>query len=111
MRKPRNKPEQEQPKKEEVSRYVNEPPKWDDAHLKTFKDQACEVLDYLDSIGEGIYDEGRYGGMYLHQPGTEGIMPTRLKKEFRQKSKQESKEENSESSEDIDTLKKLFAKK
>ncbi len=31
-----------------------------------FRQQACKILDILESRGIDIYEEGRYGGMYLN---------------------------------------------
>lgn len=112
MRKPRNKPEEQKPEQEPQSKHVKEPPVWDTAHLHSFKQQAIEVLNYLDSIGEGIYDEGRYGGMYLHQsPG--GRIPTKLaraiKEETRKKNQESQQEEQPEQQSD-DLFKKMFGK-
>lgn len=110
MRKPRNKPEEQKPEQESQSKYVKEPPVWDTAHLHSFKQQAIEVLNYLDSIGEGIYDEGRYGGMYLHQsPG--GRIPTKLAKAIREESKKNKKSEEEQPEQQSDDLfKKMFGK-
>lgn len=41
------------------------PPKFTDIELKTFRDEALEVLDLLDNEGINIYDENNYPGMYL----------------------------------------------
>lgn len=41
------------------------PPKFTDIELKTFRDEALEVLDLLDNGGINIYDENNYPGMYL----------------------------------------------
>lgn len=41
------------------------PPKFSSIEIKTFKEQAKEVLNILDSKGIDIYDKNRYGGMYL----------------------------------------------
>ena len=48
-----------------ISGYVKEPPKWDSAQIKSFREKDIEILNYLDSIGEGIYDPDRTPGMYL----------------------------------------------
>lgn len=70
MRRQRNK--QEEPnqgvKKSPESAFDVQAPKFTSQEIKTFKQQACEVLDILDKTGDGIYAEGRYPGMYLkHQ--------------------------------------------
>lgn len=41
------------------------PPKFSNIELKTFRDEALEVLDLLDNGGINIYDENNYPGMYL----------------------------------------------
>ena len=109
MRKPRNKPA-EQPVQEETSKRVNKPPVWDTSHLHSFKEQAIKVLNYLDSIGEGIYDEGRYGGMYLHQ-NVGGILPTRVIKAIKEEKKQEQVQSQEEEKSDMnDIFAKMFGK-
>lgn len=35
--------------------------------FKTWREEACFVLDLLEKQGINIYEEGRYGGMYLNQ--------------------------------------------
>lgn len=35
----------------------------------TYHEEACYVLDLLESKGVNIYDESRYGGMYLKHSG------------------------------------------
>lgn len=45
---------------------VSEPPKYTDMQLKSFREQAIMVLNILDEKGINIYDNNRYGGMYLH---------------------------------------------
>lgn len=34
--------------------------------FKTYHEEACYVLDLLEKQGINIYEEGRYGGMYLN---------------------------------------------
>lgn len=69
MRKPRNTNKNQVSEDLKQNRpeleFVSEPPKFTNQEIKTFKQQACEVLDILDKTGNGIYNEGRYGGMYL----------------------------------------------
>ena len=43
------------------------PPKFTDIQIKTFKEEAIEILNILDSQGVNIYDETNYPGMYLKQ--------------------------------------------
>ncbi len=35
--------------------------------FKTYREEACYVLDLLEKQGVNIYEEGRYGGMYLNR--------------------------------------------
>ena len=34
--------------------------------FKTYREEACYVLNLLEKQGINIYEEGRYGGMYLN---------------------------------------------
>lgn len=83
-------------KKSEEKIYVKEPPKWDSAQIKSFKEKDIEILNYLDSIGEGIYDEGRTPGMYLKRH--RGELPDSLKHKLavHERSKKSEEDENSE---------------
>ena len=106
MRRERNKsPESQNPQKpEEEKKYVKEPPKWDAAQIKSFKEKDIEILNYLDSIGEGIYDEGRYPGMYLKKHN--GELSDRVKKQLNTHARRNVEQEEPENSEAL--LRELF---
>lgn len=95
MKRPRNKQsEQPNPEKSQNSSgsvIVVEAPKYTPQEIKTFKQQACEVLDILDKTGDGIYDEGRYPGMYLKH--NRDVLSKSI---IDKMSKKEDKEENDE---------------
>ena len=86
---------------EKKDHYTDVPPKFTEQQKKSFKDQACEVLDILDASGNGIYDEDRYPGMYKDK--NKNKLPVSLEKIF---NKQEVKTEKIE--EDEVDFEKLF---
>lgn len=59
--------------KEDTQEILKHQPKNIDPTLhkdfKTYHEEACYVLDLLESKGVNIYEEGRTGGMYLKQRG------------------------------------------
>lgn len=87
--------------------YVKEPHKWDNEHIKSFKDQAIDVLNYLDSIGEGIYDSDRYPGMYIPEYGDD-TLPTYIKHQFNSDKNKINNDDNNDFSDSF--LKDLFNK-
>lgn len=105
MRRERNKCSESQnpEEKKEEKKYVKEPPKWDSAQIKSFKEKDIEILNYLDSIGEGIYDPGRFPGMYLKRHN--GELSDRVKKQLTTHARKntQDEEENSEA-----VLRELF---
>lgn len=60
--------------KEDVADILKHQPKNIDPtrhkDFATYKEEACYVLDLLESKGVDIYEEGRTGGMYLKQRGS-----------------------------------------
>ena len=106
MRRERNKSSESQnlEEKKEEKKYVKEPPKWDAAQIKSFKEKDIEILNYLDSIGEGIYDEGRYPGMYLKRHN--GELSDRVKKQLTTHARKKDNQEQQENSEAV--LRELF---
>lgn len=91
-------------KSDEGKIYVKEPPKWDSAQIKSFKEKDIEILNYLDSIGEGIYDEGRTPGMYLKRH--RGELPDRLKRKLATHERRKNSENEEGNSEEL--LRALF---
>lgn len=88
-----------------ISGYVKEPPKWDSAQIKSFREKDIEILNYLDSIGEGIYDPDRTPGMYLKRHN--GELSDRVKKQLNQHARRQKVEQDElENSEAM--LKQLF---
>lgn len=74
--------------------------------LKNFHDQACMVLDILESQGINIYDSNRYPGMYLRRDNT--TPPVNLKEKIMKAKQQVEPVENntpSPSSKVIEMLK------
>lgn len=63
MRKPKKTTKQNLQPRDQKHEEINSV--FDVPDIKTFKEQAIEVLNILDKTGDGIYNEGRYGGMYL----------------------------------------------
>lgn len=113
MRKERKPKDEQNPKNGEqvgdpekgVSGYVKEPPKWDSAQIKSFHEKDIEILNYLDSIGEGIYDPDRTPGMYLKRHN--GELSDRVKKQLNQHARRKDVEqEEPENSEAL--LRELF---
>lgn len=97
MKRPRNK-QSEQPNPENLqsssgSVIVVEAPKYTQQEIKTFKQQACEVLDILDKTGDGIYDEGRYAGMYLKH-NRDVLSKSIIDKMSKKEDKEENEEDN-----------------
>lgn len=76
--------------------------------FKTYREEACYVLDLLEQQGVYIYEEGRYGGMYLnrHSGGRYGHIFTDTKNNKKQIEPQEIN--NNEFSDN--DLSKLFSK-
>ncbi len=66
-RQPENKPEpvveKTKPKKQQAGPSKNPINK----EFKTYHEEACYVLNLLESQGIDIYEEGRFGGMYLNR--------------------------------------------
>ena len=63
-RQPENKNKQtasNQPKKPIGTKQLTKHPEF-----KTYREEACYVLNLLEKQGINIYEEGRYGGMYLN---------------------------------------------
>lgn len=68
-------------------------PLFSDIEIKTYKQEAIEVLNILEQNGINIYDPNRTGGMYLKRKDKSGKVPTALKEKFGTSQKQ-NKEEN-----------------
>lgn len=55
---------------------------------KTFIDRTKRVLDYLDSIGQGLYDPNRYAKLF----GDKGVISDNLKNQFKRSEQSENDE-------------------
>jgi hypothetical protein len=78
---------------QEVADKSAKPPIFSFEQLKTFKQQSCEVLDILEKNGINIYDEDRYGGMYLTH--NKNKISNNIKKYFHTKNEDNQQEDNS----------------
>lgn len=52
----------------------------------TLKEKTIEIINALEASGVNIYEEGRYGGMYLKQPNSNPSqnLPKELKQKFKE---------------------------
>lgn len=57
-------------KKEESKKKPN----FGDIQIKTYQDEVIEVLSILDNKDVNIYDESRYGGMYLEDVKSSSVV-------------------------------------
>jgi hypothetical protein len=55
--------------------------------FKTYEEQAIAVLNILEKQGVDIYDDSRYGGMYLKN--SKGKIASRIKETFKEEKKKE----------------------
>ena len=57
-------------------------PLFSNIEIKTYKQEAIEVLNILEQSGVDIYDPNRKGGMYLKRKDKSGSVPLALKEKF-----------------------------
>ena len=104
-----------QPKQESVSKPIQETkqqrPKPNNKpvnkEFKTYREEACYVLDLLEKQGVNIYEEGRYGGMYLNRHS--GAKISHIFSETNNKKQNNNQQvNNSDSNIDNNDLIKLF---
>lgn len=77
-----------------------------DIEIKTFEEKTIEVLNELEKSGVNIYDENRYGGMYLKRNNSNNISPHLVEK-FKQ-SNQTNQEKSINTDLDVNILKNFF---
>lgn len=79
----------------------------------TYKEEAIEAIKYLKSQGIDIYDESRYGGMYLKQRKdvVENKIPEVLKTKISKTSKPINNSENNNDSQQLNNLFQHFKNK
>lgn len=83
--------------------YTNE-------QIKTFKDEAISVLNILENQGINIYDNNRFGGMYLRQNKDKFIPESLIKSMSNKKDNKKESESDEVNSKDQSFYDKLFKK-
>lgn len=83
--------------------YTNE-------QIKTFKDEAISVLNILENQGINIYDNNRFGGMYLRQNKDKFIPESLIKSMSNKKDNKKESTSEGEITKDKSFYDKLFKK-
>jgi hypothetical protein len=79
--------------------------KFSDVEIKTFDEKSKEILNYLDSIGENIYDDSRIPNMYIKSARK---IPSHIKHVFANEKKQSDNSEEEQAEIQTPNLKQLF---